>query len=248
MTKKTKKNPKRVTPDLPKNFMTHVAELQQRLIIVVVSMVCGAVMSYVYRENILFFLLKPLSNQQLYYATPLGAMSFTFEISLIVGILFSSPIWLYQLWSFFKPVIPLIWQQKFSIWVFVSTLLAFLGASYGYFVSLPAALAVSQFFQTQQLLPLLSAPEYLSFITRYIFAFALFFQMPIIIFFTAVAGFVNSKNLIAHQKHALLACTIVAAVFTPTPDFINQLALAIPLFILYELSLVAVIFFPKFLI
>ena len=69
--------------------------------------------------------------------------------------------------------------------------------------------------------------------------------MPIIIFFTAVAGFVNSKNLISHQKHALLACAIVAAFFTPTPDFINQLALAIPLFILYELSLVAVIFSQK---
>ena len=239
--KKQQRNQKSTTPDLPKHFSVHIAELQKRLIIAVISMVAGGIISYTYREQILGFLLKPLATQQLYYASPLGAMSFTFEICLIAGMLLSSPIWLYQLWSFFKPVIPQTWQEKFTLWVAISTALAFIGAGYGYFISLPAALAVSKYFQSQQLLPLLSAPEYLSFVSKYIFAFALFFQLPLIIFFTAIAGFVNSNSLIARQKHSFLACAVVGAIFTPTPDFINQLALAVPLFVLYELSLGTVI-------
>lgn len=239
--KKQQRNQKSTTPDLPKHFTSHIAELQKRLIIAVISMVAGGVVSYTYRDQILGFLLKPLATQQLYYASPLGAMSFTFEICLIAGMLLSSPIWLYQLWSFFKPVIPHTWQEKFTLWVAISTALAFIGAGYGYFISLPAALAVSKYFQSQQLIPLLSAPEYLSFVSKYIFAFALFFQLPLIIFFTAIAGFVNSTTLIQHQRHSFLASVVVGAVFTPTPDFINQLALALPLFVLYELSLLAVI-------
>ena len=218
MTKqKTQKNQKtHSTPDLPKHFSVHIAELQRRLIITVISMVAGGIISYTYREQILSFLLKPLATQQLYYASPLGAMSFTFEICLIAGMLLSSPVWLYQLWSFFKPVIPQAWQEKFVLWVSISTALAFIGAGYGYFISLPAALAVSHYFQSQQLLPLLSAPEYLSFVSKYIFAFALFFQLPLIIFFTAIAGFVNSQSLIIHQKHSFLACAVVGAILTLT--------------------------------
>lgn len=242
MTKKIQTNPKtHSAPDLPRHFSEHIDELRWRLVYVVVSMGAGGIVSYLYRDHLLSFLLIPLHSQQLYYATPLGAMSFTFEICLIAGMLLSSPIWLYQLWSFFKPVIPQAWQEKFVLWVSISTALAFIGAGYGYFISLPAALAVSHYFQSQQLIPLLSAPDYLSFVSKYIFAFALFFQLPLIIFFTAIAGFVNSTTLIQHQRHSFLASVVVGAVFTPTPDFINQLALALPLFVLYELSLLAVI-------
>jgi sec-independent protein translocase protein TatC len=222
-------------------FIEHIAEFRLRLIYIVIAITIGSIFSYIYRDYILSFLLKPLESKQLYYTSPLGALSFTFEICLVSGIILASPFWLYHFWMFLRPAIPDNWQQKFWLWIAISTTLALLGVLYGYFVSLPAALSISEYFQSTHLTPLLSATEYLSFVTKYILAFALFFQIPLIIFFASLMGVITSKKLIQHQRHAFIASCILGAVFTPTPDAINQLILALPLFTLYELSMLAVI-------
>lgn len=226
-------------------FTEHVAEFRRRLIYILVAVVVGSCISYYFIDYILEFLLKPIATQQLYYSSPLGAVNFTFEICIIVGIIFSSPVWLYQVWSFMQPTVPNEWQRRFWWWMGVSTLLAVIGAAYGYFVSLPATLSISQYFQTEHLAPLLSANEYLSFVSRYILAFAVFFQIPLLVFFASLMGILDGKKLIKHQRHSFVACCVVGAVFTPTPDMINQLLLAGPLFILFELSVVGVLINEK---
>ena len=191
--------------------------------------------------KILAFLLWPLGQQRLYYGTPLGAMSFTFEICFLSGVVLASPVWLYHLWRFLSPAIPHQWQRRFWVWILASSLLVFLGAGYAYAVSLPATLLVSKYFQSENLTPLLSASEYLTFVTRYIMAFALFFQLPLFVVFASLTGIVTTKDLIGYQRQNLVASCVVGAVLTPTPDFINQLALAVPLFLLYEISLLGVV-------
>lgn len=227
--------------EIPRPFLEHVGELRQRLIYSLSTVAITASLSYFFRNQLIAFLLAPLGHQQLYYDSPLGAMSFTFEICMLVGLFGASPVWLYHLWNFLKPAVPHQWHQRFWIWITISSLLALLGAIYGYAVSLPATLLVSKYFQTDNLTPLLAASEYLSFVTKYILAFALFFQIPIIVFFISLAGFVTPATLISHQRHTFLASCVIGAVFTPTPDFINQLAMAVPLFVLYEISLVAIL-------
>lgn len=242
MTKpKAKRSRRHPATDTARPFLDHVGEIRHRVLYSVVAVAVTATLSYLYRDHILEFLLRPLDQQQLYYGTPLGAMSFTFELSLVVGIILAAPIWLYHLWSFLRPAVPHQWQTKFWLWVTASSLLALLGAAYGYGISLPATLSVSQYFQNESLTPLLSASEYLTFVTRYILAFALFFQLPLFVIFASLAGLVSTKNLIGYQRQSLVASCVVGAVLTPTPDFINQLMLAVPLFLLYEASLVCVV-------
>ena len=239
----TKASPNHPQPahDSARPFIEHVGEIRQRLLYSVATIGLTAGLSYFYRQQILAFLLRPLDQQRLYYGTPLGAMSFTFEICFLSGVMLASPVWLYHLWRFLNPAIPAKWQARLWVWVLASFLLALLGAGYAYTVSLPATLLVSKYFQSENLTPLLSASEYLTFVTRYILAFALFFQLPLFVIFASLAGLVTVKNLIGHQRHSLVASCVVGAVLTPTPDFINQLALAIPLFLLYEISLLGVV-------
>lgn len=236
-----KSNPPKAAIDTTRPFLEHVGEIRQRVLWSVITVAITATASYLYREQILSFLLRPLGQQQLYYGTPLGAMSFTFEISFLVGVLVASPVWLYHLWSFLRPAVPSKWQTKFWVWVTASTLLALLGAAYGYGISLPATLSVSEYFQSDNLTPLLSASEYLTFVTRYILAFALFFQLPLFVMFASLAGLVTTQKLVGFQRQSFVASCVAGAVLTPTPDFINQLALAVPLFLLYEVSLVCVV-------
>lgn len=227
--------------DVARPFLDHVGEIRRRVLYSVAAIGVTATLSYLYRDRILEFLLKPLGQQQLYYGTPLGAMSFTFELSLVAGIILAAPIWLYHLWGFLRPAVSHQWQTKFWLWVAASSLLAVLGAAYGYAISLPATLSVSQYFQSESLTPLLSASEYLTFVTRYILAFALFFQLPLFVIFASLAGLVTTKTLIGYQRQSLVASCVVGAVLTPTPDLINQLMLAVPLFLLYEVSVVCVV-------
>ena len=239
----TKASPNHPQPahDSARPFIEHVGEIRQRLLYSVATIGLTAGLSYFYRKQILAFLLWPLGQQPLYYGTPLGAMSFTFEICFLSGVMLASPVWLYHLWRFLSPAIPHQWRVRFWVWILASSLLAFLGAGYAYAVSLPATLLVSKYFQSENLTPLLSASEYLTFVTRYILAFALFFQLPLFVIFASLTGIATKKDLIGYQRQSLVASCVVGAVLTPTPDFINQLALAVPLFLLYEISLLGVV-------
>lgn len=242
MTKpKAKRERRHPTTDTAYPFLDHVGEVRRRVLYSVAAIGIAATLSYHFRDPILAFLLRPLGQQQLYYATPLGAMSFTFELCLLVGIMLASPIWLYHLWRFLRPAVTEQWQTNFRLWVTTSSLLAVLGAAYGYGISLPATLSVSRYFQSESLTPLLSASEYLTFVTRYILAFALFFQLPLFVIFASLAGLVTTRNLVGYQRQSLVASCVVGAVLTPTPDFINQLMLALPLFLLYEVSVVCMV-------
>ncbi|MCC6458004.1 MAG: twin-arginine translocase subunit TatC [Caldilineaceae bacterium] len=227
--------------DTAKPFVEHIDEIRRRLLYIVAAIGLTTGFSYFHRNQLIAFLLWPIGKEKLYYGTPVGAMSFTFEICFLSGVMLASPVSLYHLWRFLEPAVPGKFQPQLSIWILASTLLALLGAAYGYAVSLPATLLVSEYFQNENLTPLLSASEYLTFVTRYILAFSLFFQLPLLILFTSLTGIVTRKDLIGYQRHSLVASCVVGAVLTPTPDLINQLLLAIPLFLLYEISLLGVV-------
>src|SRR4051794_35297152 len=121
MTKRLKSQTRNLPKlEISRPFLEHVGELRQRLIYSLVTIAITATLSYFFRNQLISFLLVPLGHQQLYYATPLGAMSFTFEICMLVGIILASPVWLYQLWNFLKPAIPQPWHKRFWIWIAIS--------------------------------------------------------------------------------------------------------------------------------
>lgn len=113
-----------------------------------------------------------------------------------------------------------------------------MGMSFAYFVSLPAALYFLDTFSNAGVQSLISTIEYFSFVTRYIFGFGLLFQLPLILLVINTIQRISIKTLMKYQKWVVLGSFVIAAVLTPTPDIFNQLLMAVPLIILYQLTIV----------
>lgn len=119
------------------------------------------------------------------------------------------------------------------------------GAAFGYFVVFPPAFKFLVGYNNEYLTSLPAVSEYFSLALRLLIAFGVIFEIPILMVFLAKMGLVNVSLLNRYRKYALLANFIIAAILTPTPDVVNQLMMAGPLVILYEISVIAVWLFGK---
>lgn len=127
----------------------------------------------------------------------------------------------------------------------VSTLFFLSGAAFGYFVVFPPAFKFLVGYNNEFLTSLPAVGEYFSLAIRLLIAFGAIFEMPVLMVFLAKAGLVSVSFLNKNRKYAILINFIVAALLTPTPDVVNQLMMAGPLLVLYELSVLAVWLFGR---
>ncbi len=128
---------------------------------------------------------------------------------------------------------------------FFSTLFFIGGAAFGYFIVFPPAFKFLVGYTNDYLVSLPSVSEYFSLALRLLLAFGVVFEMPILMVFLARIGVVTVSFLHKNRKYAILLDFVIAAVLTPTPDVVNQLMMAIPLMVLYEISVVAVWLFGR---
>lgn len=127
----------------------------------------------------------------------------------------------------------------------VSSLCFLGGAAFGYFVVFPPAFQFLLGYSSAFLEPMPAVSEYFSLAIRLLLAFGCVFELPVFMVFLAKIGVVNQPFLRTHRKYAVLIAFVIAAILTPTPDIVNQLLMAGPLIILYEVSIVAVGLFAK---
>jgi len=165
------------------------------------------------------------------------AFSAYLKVSLLTGIFIASPVVLYQIWSFVSPGLHEIEKRYVFPFVLFSTIFFVGGALFGYFVAFPSAFKYLMSFATETIRPLPSVKEYLSLSIGLLFAFGIVFELPLFVFFLTKIGVVDAKMLPSKRKYAIVIIFIVAAIVTPTPDAVNQLIMAVPLFLLYELSI-----------
>lgn len=123
---------------------------------------------------------------------------------------------------------------------FISSLCFLGGAAFGYFVVFPPAFSFLIGYSSSFLEPMPAVSEYFSLALRLLLAFGVVFELPVFMVFLAKIGVVNKQFLQKNRKYALLIAFIVAAILTPTPDIVNQLLMAGPLIVLYEVSIIAV--------
>lgn len=128
---------------------------------------------------------------------------------------------------------------------FLSTICFLSGASFGYFVVFPPAFRFLVGYSNDFLMSLPAVSEYFSLALRLLIAFGVIFEMPVLMVFLAKIGVVNLAFLNRNRKYAILINFIIAAILTPTPDVVNQLMMAAPLMILYEISIVSVWLFGR---
>lgn len=166
-------------------------------------------------------------------------------MALVCGILFASPIIFLQGWRFIAP--GLYRHEKRVLFPFtaVSSLCFLGGAAFGYFVVFPPAFRFFVGYASNILDPLPGVSEYFSLALQLLISFGVIFELPVFMVFLAKIGVVDTAFLRRNRKYALLISFIVAAVVTPTSDVVNQLLMAGPLVILYEISVVAVAVFGR---
>jgi sec-independent protein translocase protein TatC len=159
-------------------------------------------------------------------------------ISFIGGIIVAFPFVLWQLWRFIKPALN---EKEISYakgLVFFSSMLFFMGIAFGYFILSPLSI---QFLGSYQVSTLVSneinLESYVSFISTLTFATGIIFEMPILVYFLAKIGIIGSRLMRKYRRYAIVVILIIAGILTPSPDMASQIMMAIPLYGLYELSI-----------
>lgn len=236
--------------DLP--IIEHLTELRDRVVWAALATLISVAICFTYVGPIWDFLVAPL-NEAL-KATGKGSLAThdVFEgiitqlkVSLLAGILLASPVIFYQIWKF---IFPALTEKEASLILpvsFASTLLFFGGVTFGYSVIFeylfPFALEVT----ADNVEAVLSINSYLGTSTKLLLAFGLSFQLPVIVFMLARLGMIDQQDLMKFFRYAVVIILIVSALLTP-PDPLSQMLMAIPLIVLYGISIViAYIFSTK---
>jgi sec-independent protein translocase protein TatC len=231
---------KKMTDD-KQPFLGHLEELRKRLVICAIAVGIGFIISYVFAKQLFSFLILPLTkvlpdDSRLIF-TNLPEMFIAYiKVALVAGIILAIPIIFYQLWMFLAPA--LFQKEKRYIIPFVlfSSILFSAGALFGYLVVFPYGFKFFVSFATEDIQALPSVKQYFSFAIRLLLAFGLVFEMPIVILFLTKIGLITPDSMKKFRKFAILCAFILSAILTP-PDVATQLMMALPIIILYEISI-----------
>jgi len=239
--------------DHPRPLLEHLIELRKRLIYILIAFFLTFAVCYNFSEEIFQFLVKPLAallqekgaGRRLIYTGLTEAFLTYIKVAAFAASLIAFPLIASQVWMFIAPGLYQNERKLFISLLVATPILFVLGAIFAYTVIFPAAYQFFLSFESSAAIGSLpiqfeaKVNEYLSFVMRLIFAFGICFEMPIVLTLLASIGVVSRQSLIEKWRIAVLLIFIVAAVITP-PDVLSMLGLALPLIILYGLSIIMV--------
>lgn len=223
-------------------FLEHLEELRWRILKSLAAVVVAAGTAFPLSGRILDILTLPNDRlpdpARLIFLKPAGMLMLRMEIAVVAGLTAALPVVLYQLWQFIAPGLLPRERRLFPPLLF-STIFCFaLGAGFAYGVMIPAILPFLYGMGTDSIEAVINVNEYASFLMRLILLTGLVFELPVAAYFLARIGLVTPALLRRIRKYSIVAIFVLSAVVTPTPDPLNQILLAVPLLILYEISIV----------
>jgi sec-independent protein translocase protein TatC len=222
-------------------FTEHIRELRKRLFwSVLVGIVVGTLV-YTYHDFFIKLVMEPLHGQKLIYLTPTGGFSFIFMVTFYVTILLILPFLMYQIYAFLKPAIPKHIKHVSLKVIFAATFLMALGATFGYLYAVPGGLNFLTNFANDYVTPSLTAESYLSFVLAYVFGIGLLFELPLFLLFWHWINPLTPKGLLNSERFVIVGAFIAAAIVSPTPDALSQTIIAVPIIIVYQFGVVAVL-------
>jgi len=234
-------------------FVSHLAELRKRLINSFIFLVVFFVGCYFFAEYIYGFLVEPYAdavkndetNRRLIFTALQETFLTYLKVSFFTAFFVTCPFILMQLWKFIAPGLYKHEKNAILPYLVLTPILFFLGGMLVYYLIMPLAIKFFLSFESSGIstnLPIqleAKVNEYLSLVMKLIFAFGISFQLPVVLSLLARIGLVDSTFLKQRRKYVVVIIFAAAALLTP-PDPITQIGLAIPLLILYELSIISV--------
>lgn len=220
--------------NLALSFFDHLDELRARFIKSILSFLAATCVFYVFAKDILHILVKPIGK--LIFTSPSDAFMAHVTLSLWGGLFLSFPVILYQIWQFVSS--GLMPKERHYIFIFgpFSLFLFIVGALFAYFVMIPISLKFLLAFSSEWIVPMIEIKNYISFVGTLILSFGVVFEMPLILMFLTKIGIATPAFLSQKRRHAIILILIVSAILTP-PDVISQILMALPLIVLYEISI-----------
>ena len=221
-------------------FLDHLEELRWRIIKSLISVVLFTIIAFYFSDYFLEWLLLPSKNISAQMSLQVLKVQAIFviklEIALIIGVIISIPVILYQVWAFLAP--GLHQHEKKYIWpLIIFAMLSFcLGAAFAYFIIIPYALDFFLGLAPANIENNIAIDFYFGFLIRMIIVFGAVFELPVISVILASLGLITPAFLKKYRRHAIVIIFIVAAILTP-PDPTTQIFLAVPLVFLYEITI-----------
>ena len=219
------------------SLMEHLEELRRRMYVMAIGVAVMTAISFTFAETMIRLLLLPSGLQTCQTLAPTEGFATFMRVALFSGIALAMPILVWQLFAYIDPAL-LPHERKFVLRLGPFVVLLFVtGMAFCYFVLLPQALGFLVNFGRSVFSPELRCAEYIEFVTIFILAMGIVFEVPAIMFALVRVRVISRQRLAAARRFVFLGVFLVAALITPTPDPFNQTLVAIPLYVLYELGL-----------
>jgi len=218
----------------------HLRELRYRLIVSIVAFLIGTGVAFYFAKYVFEFLKQPVIQSypdiQLITLSPTEPLFILIKISIAVGFILAMPVILYQMWRFIEPALYSHEKKLFLPLVISSIILFLLGGAFAYFIVLPLALKflIGLGFTQLMATPYLSVDTYVSFVLKMVIAFGIAFQMPVVLYILQRIGVVTPEHLGRFRKYFIVLAFLIGAIIAP--DVSTQVLMAIPLMVLYEIS------------
>lgn len=215
-------------------FIDHLEEFRNRLVKAVIFFIGAGCLCYLYVDRVLEFLLKPVG--QLYFLSPTEAFETHIFVTIFGGFLLSLPFIFFQFWQFVSTALTSPERRYLSIFIPLSVFLFILGSAFAYFVVLPFSLTFLLSFSSPLIKPMITVGRYIHFVGTLVLAFGVIFEFPLVMLFLIKIGLATPEFLIQQRRYAIVIIFILSAILTP-PDWVSQLFMALPLLLLYEVSI-----------
>lgn len=222
-------------------LMGHLGELRKRFTYIAIAVVVCVIGAFIAKDYVFAILMRPLKDtgvSELAVFAPTEAFMQVLKVSIYAGLIICLPFILYQFWAFIMPALYENEKRSTIPYVAFTTALFLAGVAFGYFIVLPVGLRFLIGYGGDLFNQLLQAERYINFVSMFLLAFGVVFELPLVMMLLAWAGFVDYKHMRKIRKYAILVEAVIAMVFTPSQDPLSMALMLIPLILLYEFGIV----------
>ncbi|MCK5227819.1 MAG: twin-arginine translocase subunit TatC [Desulfobulbaceae bacterium] len=217
------------------HIIQSVSELRKSILLLAITIVCGTVGFYFLTSEIFLELQQHLDQKLSFFSVTEPFLSHL-KLAFFVTLFSFMPLIMYCFWRALAKPFGLS-TQSLVFFVLSTSFLFYSGALFCYFITLPFGVDFLLGFESEQLKPVIAIGKFVTFVTVFILAFGVIFELPIFMVFGAKTGMTPRSFFEKNRRYAVLIMSVVAALLTPTPDIVNMLLMGVPLYMLYEMGI-----------